>query len=157
MGHRDESRLRSEGPRHVIGIDEVVAICRQSSKRNGSVLLHLVQRAGDGVVLQHRSNGMVALPQHTLDCHVEGIGRVQGEDDPLRTRTAKKTREQTPRRVDHRFRFNGAPVAAASRIGGRGTHEGVHAAKDRLGFRKRCCRVVEIDHVILFRGNQAPT
>src|SRR5262245_9535 len=88
---------------------------------------------------------MVARLQHALECHVQGVGAVQREDEPFRCPTVEEPVKPMSAVVEGMFRGEGHLVTGPARVGNARPPESVHGLVDGLRLRERRRGVVEVN------------
>ena len=84
VGQGDEPRLRRDGLADGVGIDGAAAVGLDARQADAAGQFHRPQRPADAVVFQVGGDDVVAVLQHALERHVEGVGAVEREDEALR-------------------------------------------------------------------------
>ena len=75
--------LRRYGLAHGIRIDGAAAIGLKRVSADLAGQLHRPQRPADAVVFEVGGDDVIALAQHALEGHVERVGAIEREDEPL--------------------------------------------------------------------------
>ncbi len=73
----DQARVFANGSANILGINEAVRARRNDRKRNPSSSGERIDWAQHGIVLQLRSNHVVAVSQRSLDREIQRVGAVE--------------------------------------------------------------------------------
>ncbi len=134
-------------PAEVIGIDGAPAVSPQAGHGNVPGQLHSTQRPADTIVLQIGRNDMVSLRQQALECHVQGIGAVESEDEALGSFAVEELVEQMAGIVEGAFGSQCHLVPGSTRVGEVLAGEAVESLIDGFGLGETGGGVIEVNHV----------
>ena len=136
--------VRPEQFLHIL-VPDIALFVRRNEIHRRAARLQVVQRPQHGIVLEIGRNDMVARRNQPVECDIERLGRVRGEHDMVRPRTAEQLRQPCAG-VEHHARGRQRHAMRAAR----GISGGEYRVFDRLGHfgrlvqRGRC--VIQIDH-----------
>src|SRR5437764_15259212 len=97
-------------------------------------------------MLQIGGDDVIALTEHSFERHVERVGSVEGEDEPLGPFTVEKLVEQMTAVIEGALRGQGHFVTGSTWIGQARTGEPVKCLVDRFGLGKTGGSVIQVDH-----------
>jgi hypothetical protein len=92
------------------------------------------------------SRNVIAVRENALECHVQGVGAVESEDEALRFAAVKELVEQMASFVERMLGGESHLVSSAAGIGETLAREAVEGLIDGFGLGKTRRGVVEVDH-----------
>jgi hypothetical protein len=129
------------------GVEGAAGIGGNASERNPVGFSHCHEWPRDAVVLKVGSDNVVALVQHALERHVQGIGAVESEYPAVRRPAVEELVEPMTGIIQHAFRGEGHLVTSPAGIGERVPREAIESGVDALGLRETRGGVIEVDHL----------